>query len=86
MWDSFKSHPKTSGIFHSVDRSIVTTTATTQSIDPPLPRLEELALFPKGPASFFKALIIGTNLGETLKKMTLSKAVPEGLKPQECEP
>ena len=51
----------------------------------PNPRLEELAPFPKGPRSFFKALFIGTKLGETLKKMTLSKAVPEGLKPQECE-
>ena len=37
------------------------------------------------PKLFFKTLFIGTKLGETLKKMTLSKAVPEGLKPQECE-
>ncbi len=70
---------------HSVACSIVATMMTAQSIDPPIPRLEKLGLFPKEPQSFFKALFIETKLGETLKKMTLSKAVPEGLKPQECE-
>jgi hypothetical protein len=39
------------------------------------PRLEELAHFPKRPRSFFKALFIRSKLQETLKKMTLSKAV-----------
>ena len=35
--------------------------------------------------SFFNALFIGTSLGATLKKMSHSMAVPDGLKPQECE-
>ena len=38
-----------------------------------------------GPQSFFKALFIGTKQGDTLKRMTLTKAFPEGLTPQECE-
>ncbi len=37
------------------------------------------------PKSFFKSLILGTNLGWALQKMSTSKAVPEGLKNQECE-
>ena len=37
------------------------------------------------PRSFFKALILGTSLGRALQKMSTSKAVPEGLKNQECE-
>ena len=37
------------------------------------------------PKSFFQALFQGTPLGETLKKMPLSKALPEGLKHVECE-
>jgi hypothetical protein len=39
----------------------------------------------EAPKSFFKAIFIGTPLGKALKRMTLSKAVPDGLKPQECE-
>ena len=35
--------------------------------------------------SFYKTFFQGTELGETLKKMLLSKAVPEGLKDVECE-
>jgi hypothetical protein len=35
--------------------------------------------------SFFKALFIGTCLGAALKRMSHSMAVPDGLKPQECE-
>ena len=37
------------------------------------------------PKSFFRALFQGTPLGETLKKMLLSNAVPEELKHIECE-
>ena len=37
------------------------------------------------PRSSFKALFQGTELGEALKRMLLSKAVPEGLKSVECE-
>ena len=35
--------------------------------------------------AFFKPLFIGTKLGDSLKMTTLTKAVSEGLKPQECE-
>ena len=35
--------------------------------------------------SFYKVFFQGIELGETLKKMSLSKAVPEGLKDMECE-
>jgi len=35
--------------------------------------------------SFFKVFFQGTELGEILKKMLLSKAVPNGLKVLECE-
>jgi hypothetical protein len=35
--------------------------------------------------SFYKTFFQGTELGETLKKMLLSKAVPEGLKEVECK-
>ena len=78
MWDSFKSHPETSSILGSFNHSIVATMTIAKSIDPQIPRLEE-------PGSFFKALFIKTKLGETLKKMALFKAVPKGIKPQECE-
>ena len=37
------------------------------------------------PKSFFKALFVGTPLGRALENLKMSKAVPEGLKPQECE-
>ncbi len=37
------------------------------------------------PRSAYKALFQGTELGEALKRMSLSKAVPEGLKSVECE-
>jgi hypothetical protein len=37
------------------------------------------------PRSFFKSLILGTNLGRALPIMSASKAVPNGLKNQECE-
>ena len=37
------------------------------------------------PRSSYKALFQGTELGEALKRMSLSKAVPEGLKSVECE-
>jgi hypothetical protein len=37
------------------------------------------------PRSFFKSLFQGTELGKALKRMLLSKAVPEGLKSVECE-
>lgn len=37
------------------------------------------------PKSFFKSLLLGTSLGQALQKMSASKAVPEGLKSQECE-
>jgi hypothetical protein len=35
--------------------------------------------------SFYKALFQGTELGKALKRMFLSKAIPEGLKSVECE-
>ena len=37
------------------------------------------------PKSFFKSLILGTNIGRALQVMSASKAVPDGLKNQECE-
>jgi hypothetical protein len=37
------------------------------------------------PKSSFKALFLATNLGQALRAMSTSKAVPEGLKNQECE-
>ncbi len=37
------------------------------------------------PRSSYKVLFQGTELGEALKRMLLSKAVPEGLKSVECE-
>ena len=37
------------------------------------------------PRSSYKALFQGTKLGEALKRVSLSKAVPEGLKSVECE-
>jgi len=37
------------------------------------------------PKSFFKTLFVGTPLRRALKIIKMSKAVPEGLKPQECE-
>ena len=37
------------------------------------------------PKSFYKVLFHGTELGRALKRMLLSKAVPEGLKNVECE-
>ena len=37
------------------------------------------------PKSFFKSFILGTTLGKALQMMSASKAVPEGLKNQECE-
>jgi uncharacterized protein YukE len=37
------------------------------------------------PKSSFKALFVGTPLGKVLENLKMSKAVPEGLKPQECE-
>ena len=80
-----KSCPKTEACLHSVNHSIVTTMTTTRSINPPVGSLEKHALFSKGPQSFLKYLFIGNKLGEALKKMTLSKTVPDGLKPQESE-
>ncbi len=35
--------------------------------------------------SFFKSWFLGTKLGQALKIMSASKAVPEGLKNQECK-
>ncbi len=35
--------------------------------------------------SSFNALFVGTPLGKALKNLKMSKVVPEGLKPQECE-
>jgi hypothetical protein len=37
------------------------------------------------PKSFFKALFVGISLGIALRNTKMSKAVPDGLKPQECE-
>ena len=37
------------------------------------------------PKSSFKALFVGTPLGKALENLKMNKAVPEGLKPQECE-
>jgi hypothetical protein len=37
------------------------------------------------PKSFFKSFFLGTKLGQALQVMSTSKAVPEGLKNQECE-
>jgi hypothetical protein len=34
---------------------------------------------------FFKSFFLGTKLGQALQVMSMSKAVPEGLKNQECE-
>ena len=35
--------------------------------------------------SFFKSFVLGTKLGQALQVMSTSKAVPEGLKNQECK-
>ncbi len=40
---------------------------------------------PGAPKNSFEALFVGTPLGKTLENPKMSKAVPEGLKPQECE-
>jgi hypothetical protein len=49
-------------------------------------RLTRIMLFKKqAPKSFFKTLFIGARLGTVLERMTLSKAVPDRLKAQECE-
>ncbi len=37
------------------------------------------------PKSFFKALFLGTHLGEAAARMSHAQVAPEGLKPQECE-
>jgi hypothetical protein len=37
------------------------------------------------PKSFFKSLFLGTKLGQALQKMSANKAVPKGLKNQECK-
>jgi hypothetical protein len=37
------------------------------------------------PKSFYKAFFVGTPLGIALRNIKMSKAVPDGLKPQECE-
>ncbi len=37
------------------------------------------------PKSFFKALFLGTHLGDAAARMSHAKVAPEGLKPQECE-
>ena len=37
------------------------------------------------PKSFFNALFVGTPLGRALENIKMRKAVPEGLKTQECE-
>jgi hypothetical protein len=37
------------------------------------------------PKIFYKALFVGTPLGIALRNLKMSKAVPDGLKPQECE-
>ena len=42
--------------------------------------------FLEGPSkSFFKSFFLGTKLGQALQVMSMSKAVPEGLKNQECK-
>ena len=42
--------------------------------------------FLEGPSkNFFKSFFHGTKLGQALQVMSTSKAVPEGLKNQECE-
>ncbi len=42
--------------------------------------------FLEGPSrSFFKSFFLGTKLEQALQVMSTSKAVPEGLKNQECE-
>eukprot|EP00804_Cyclotella_cryptica_P004948 CCRYP_014089-RA/>CCRYP_014089-RA protein AED:0.25 eAED:0.32 QI:0/-1/0/1/-1/1/1/0/114 len=38
-----------------------------------------------GPKSLFKALFVETPLGRAIGNLKMSKAVPDGLKPQECE-
>ena len=85
VWDSSRAILRLEEFLHAVDRGIVATATTAQSIYSPAPRLENLALFPKGFRSFVKALFIGTKLVVTLKKMSLSTAVPKGFKSQECE-
>ncbi len=37
------------------------------------------------PKEFFQGPVVGTPLGKALDNLKMSKAVPEGLKPQECE-
>ncbi len=37
------------------------------------------------PREFFKALFLGTHLGDTAARMSHAKVAPEGLKPQECK-
>ena len=55
----------------------------------PMPRSIETdkhyAIQASSSKELFKDLLIGTKLGTALKQMTLSKAVLDGLKPQECE-
>ncbi len=42
--------------------------------------------FLEGPSkSFFKSFFLGTKLGQALQVMSTTKAVPEGLKNQECK-
>jgi hypothetical protein len=39
----------------------------------------------KCPKDFFQPLLVGTPLGRALENFKMGKAIPEGLKPQECE-
>jgi hypothetical protein len=51
-----------------------------------LPSLTPYQKFLEGPSkSFFKSFFIGTKLGQALQVMSMSKAVPKGLKNQECK-
>lgn len=43
------------------------------------------SFLPKRTLDLFQSLFVGTKLGDTLKKTTLSKSVSKGLKLQECE-
>jgi len=71
---------------HKTISDAVTTTEpkaqATRCLSSPTPYYKFLE---QPPRSFFKSLILGTNLGRALPKMSTSKAVPEGLKNQECE-
>ena len=62
------------------------TTSFLKSADLHVRRPSKRVMFDlRPPRSSYKALFQGTKLGEALKRMSLSKAVPDRLKNGECE-